>query len=137
MTMAILFGAGSGALHAVTGPDHLLSLGPTALRSREGSLRVGLAWGLGHAVGSLLLAVPLLFLASVVELPGLAQLGERVAGLTLLATAAWSWRSMRRAVPSSSANSAATPAGAAPRGAGARGDRRRGPGPPASGLHGR
>lgn len=106
MTMTILFGAGSGALHAVTGPDHLLSLGPTALGSREGSLRVGLAWGLGHAVGSLLLAVPLLFLASLVELPGLAQLGQRLAGLTLLATAVWSWWSMRRPASSSEPSSA-------------------------------
>ena len=111
MTMAILFGAGSGALHAVTGPDHLLSLGPAALRAApRTSLRVGLAWGLGHAVGSLLLAVPLVFLASVIELPGLAQVGERVAGVTLLATAAWSWWSMRRAAPTISA------AGTSPRG---------------------
>jgi hypothetical protein len=95
MSMAILFGAGSGALHAVTGPDHLLSLGPAALGRREGSLRVGLTWGLGHAVGSVIVAIPLLFLASAVALPGLTRIGERVAGFTLLATAAWSWWSMR------------------------------------------
>lgn len=49
MTAAILYGAGSGALYAVTGPDHVLSLGPVALRRKRGSFRVGLAWGVGPA----------------------------------------------------------------------------------------
>lgn len=92
MTVAILYGAGSGALHAVTGPDHVLSLGPVALQRPQASFRIGLAWGVGHALGTLLLSVPLLLLSQVVHLPTLATWGDKLAGVALLAAAAFSWR---------------------------------------------
>ncbi len=93
MTTLVLFGAGSGALHAVSGPDHVLSLGPVALSAPRESVRVGLLWGAGHAIGTLLLSIPLLLLARSMPVPSIAALGERAAGFALLATAAWSfWR---------------------------------------------
>jgi nickel/cobalt transporter (NicO) family protein len=95
MTVALLSGATSGALHAVTGPDHLLSLGPAVLRAPRKASRIGLLWGAGHALGTLLLALPLLVLAHLVHLPFLASAGDRVAGAALLLTAAWSWKSSR------------------------------------------
>ena len=103
MTTLVLFGAGSGALHAVSGPDHVLSLGPVALSAPRESARVGLLWGAGHAVGTLLLSVPLLLLARSMPVNSIAELGERAAGLALLVTATWSfWRARtasRRAAP--------------------------------------
>jgi nickel/cobalt transporter (NicO) family protein len=95
MTSAVLFGASSGALHAVTGPDHVLSLGPIVLGSRRSPWRIGLAWGLGHAVGTLLLSLPVLLLSQAVHLPLLASFGDRLAGLALLATAGWSFYQAR------------------------------------------
>lgn len=108
MTVAILSGASSGALHAVTGPDHLLSLGPAALRSPHSAGRIGLIWGLGHALGTVLLSLPLLLLAQLAELSFLAALGDRLAGLALLVTAALSWRSTRGA-PGAAALEARSP----------------------------
>lgn len=96
MAAAVLLGVGSGALHAITGPDHVLSLGPVALRRARGSWRVGLAWGLGHALGTLVLAVPALVLTGLVHPPSMAAWGDRLAGVALIGTAAWSWWSMRR-----------------------------------------
>lgn len=97
MTVAILSGASSGALHAVTGPDHLLSLGPAALRSPRAAGRIGLLWGAGHALGTLLLSLPLIILAQLAHLSSLAAVSNRLAGLALLATAAWSWHTTRAA----------------------------------------
>lgn len=96
MVIAALYGAGSGALHAVTGPDHLLSLGPIALRRPKSPWRIGLAWGVGHGVGTLLLGLPVVFLSQFVHLPTLAAWGDRLAGLALIGTALWSAISMRR-----------------------------------------
>jgi nickel/cobalt transporter (NicO) family protein len=100
MSVALLSGASSGALHAITGPDHLLSLGPAALRSPGTARRIGLQWGIGHALGTSLLSLPLLFVvqgAHVTALvAALAASSNRLAGLALLATAAWSWRSAKR-----------------------------------------
>ena len=92
----ILLGAGSGALHAVAAPDHLLSLGPAALQNPKGSLRVGGLWGVGHGFGTLVLGFPLVLMASAIELPWLSEVTARVAGLVLLLTAWWSWRTLRR-----------------------------------------
>jgi nickel/cobalt transporter (NicO) family protein len=97
MTLAILSGASSGALHAVTGPDHLLSLGPAALRAPSAAGRIGLFGGAGHALGTLLLSLPLLVLAQLTQVSWLATVGDRVAGAALIAMAAWSWRRLRHA----------------------------------------
>jgi nickel/cobalt transporter (NicO) family protein len=96
MMVAALYGAGSGALHAVTGPDHLLSLGPIALRRPKAPWRIGLMWGIGHGIGTLMLGLPMLFLAQYVHLPTLAAWGDRLAGVALLATALWSALTMRK-----------------------------------------
>src|SRR5688572_25560987 len=91
MTSAMLFGASSGALHAVTGPDHVLSLGPLVLDTRRSPWRIGMSWGIGHALGTLLLALPAVWFAQAVQLPWLAAVGDRLAGLALLLTAGWSF----------------------------------------------
>jgi hypothetical protein len=96
VTLAALYGAGSGILHAVTGPDHVLSLGPTALLHPGRSFRIGMRWGAGHALGTLLLSIPLLFLARAVELAVFASLGERLSGLALLLMGLWSLRAQGR-----------------------------------------
>lgn len=96
MVVAALYGAGSGALHAVTGPDHLLSLGPIALMRPRAPWRIGLAWGFGHALGTLLLGLPALFLTRVVSLSSLSVWGDRVAAVALLVTALLSALSLRK-----------------------------------------
>jgi nickel/cobalt transporter (NicO) family protein len=103
MTGSMLFGASSGALHAVTGPDHVLSLGPMVLGTQRSPWRIGLSWGLGHAIGTLLLALPVLWLTQAVHLPWLAAVGDRIAGVALMATAAWSFYQARRHTVASAA----------------------------------
>ncbi len=95
MTIAVLSGVGSGALHAVPGPDHLLSLSPVALRSPRTAGSVGLKWGAGHALGTLLLSLPLLLVAQLAQGAVLAAYSTRLAGLALVGTAAWSWHESR------------------------------------------
>lgn len=99
----MLFGASSGALHAVTGPDHVLSLGPLVMGSERSPWRIGVSWGLGHAAGTLLLSLPVLALSQVVHLPLLASIGDRLAGLALVLTSAWSFQQARRAAAPSGA----------------------------------
>ena len=96
MALAVLYGAGSGALHAVMGPDHVLSLGPAALHAPKDSLGIGLRWGVGHALGTLLLSLPLVFAARFVDLGALAAFGTRLSGVALLVMGLWSYRNLRR-----------------------------------------
>ena len=75
----------------------MLSLGPAALRAPLQAGRIGLMWGVGHALGTLLLSLPLLVLAQLSHAVALADLGNRLSGAALLMMAAWSFRGLRRA----------------------------------------
>jgi nickel/cobalt transporter (NicO) family protein len=110
MATAILMGATSGAVHAVTGPDHLLSLGSAAMSGMRRAFRVGLFWGLGHGIGTLLLAIPFFLLSRTVGLEQVSAYSERIAGVALMATALWT---LTRASNSASSTSADTKAPAA------------------------
>jgi nickel/cobalt exporter len=97
VALTLAYGAGSGALHAVTGPDHVLSLGPAALAApRHAAFGIGWRWGLGHGLGTLLLALPLLALAGAAPVDAVAGLGERLGGAALLVMALLSARALRR-----------------------------------------
>ena len=96
MALSLIYGASSGALHALTGPDHVLSLGPVALRHPRESFRIGLYWGVGHALGTLLLGLPALFLTGLAHVALLASHGTRVAGFVLMVTATLSLYSLSR-----------------------------------------
>jgi hypothetical protein len=73
------------------------------LASRRAPWRVGAHWGLGHAAGTLLLSLPVLCFAQALHLPLLAAVGDRLAGVALVATAAWSYFQARRDAAAGSA----------------------------------
>jgi uncharacterized membrane protein YidH (DUF202 family) len=89
---AALTGLGSGALHAVAGPDHVLSLAPLSIGRLRGAWRVGLSWGLGHGAGTLLLALA----ASALPLEAVGPWAARLAGLALAATGVSNWYALSR-----------------------------------------
>lgn len=86
MTAAALAGLGTGAFHAVSGPDHLLSLAPLSLGFGRRAWRVGLLWGVGHALGTLLCAGVMAAVAAALDLEVLRTWGDRIAGGALLVT---------------------------------------------------
>lgn len=97
--VAMFIGMGSGALHALTGPDHLLSLAPLSMGRRHGAWRVGLLWGVGHALGTLAAAAVLILSLSAFQLEGIERWAERIAGLALLGMGLWGLK--RRALSAS------------------------------------
>jgi nickel/cobalt transporter (NicO) family protein len=99
--IAVLIALGSGALHALSGPDHLLSLAPLSVGRRRGAWRVGLLWGLGHGLGTLVAAAVLALAFSAVHLEGIDRWAERVAGFALLMMGAWGLRSRALSQPDS------------------------------------
>src|SRR5690349_608280 len=90
MALAIISGLGSGALHAVTGPDHVLSLAPLAIAQRRTAFRLGLVWGIGHALGTVLLVTLLAFVAAHSELGSISAWSQRASGAALVLMGLWS-----------------------------------------------
>ena len=98
MTAAALAGIGWGAFHAVTAPDHVVSLAPAC--SRRGAWRVGLLWGTGHAVGTLAWAAAVVLASrlgvGLLASPGWDAALRVVGGAALLATGVLGWRRAAR-----------------------------------------
>jgi hypothetical protein len=97
--VAAIAGLGSGALHALSGPDHLLSLTPLSLGIGRKAWRVGLVWGLGHALGTVVCVAAVALVASALDLDVLNRWGERIAGGALVTTGVVGlrrWRALRK-----------------------------------------
>ncbi len=53
--LTFLSGLTAGAVHVVTGPDHLAALAPIAVDQPRRALAIGMRWGVGHGAGVVLL----------------------------------------------------------------------------------
>jgi hypothetical protein len=98
-----LTGALAGAVHVLSGPDHLAAVTPLAIARRRGSWLTGWMWGVGHASGvtavAAALAVLLRDLLPPVEL--IASWSEKIVGGALLAVGLWALRRGLRIRPGS------------------------------------
>ncbi len=84
MLISILTGFLAGALHVLGGADHLVAMAPGALRTPAASLKGGLAWGVGHSAGVLLLSVLAIVLKDLTKVERMSSWAELFVGLTLL-----------------------------------------------------
>lgn len=95
MGLLALTGIGAGVIHALAGPDHVLSLVPLSLGRRR-AWRVGLWWGLGHGAGTACWALGLALSLSAAKLEGLAGWSDVLAGVALIAMGILGMRRMSR-----------------------------------------
>ena len=84
MLISILTGLAAGAVHVVGGPDHLLAIAPTAFRNPQRVFRSGLAWGIGHSTGVLVLSAFAVFLKDLVHIQRMSSFAEFAVGIVLL-----------------------------------------------------
>jgi hypothetical protein len=97
-----LTGALAGAVHVLSGPDHLAAVTPLAIAQRRRSWLTGSTWGVGHASGVTAVAALAVLLRDVlppVEL--IASWSEKIVGGALLAVGFWALRRGLRLRPGS------------------------------------
>jgi nickel/cobalt exporter len=92
---AVVAGLMWGALHAVSGPDHVLCLAPRVIAQPRGAWLVGLLWGAGHGLGTVVFFGAMAALVRVTEAERLVALADRAAGLSLVATGLLGLRGIR------------------------------------------
>eukprot|EP01128_Nolandella_sp_AFSM9_P009447 TRINITY_DN6047_c0_g1_i1.p1 TRINITY_DN6047_c0_g1~~TRINITY_DN6047_c0_g1_i1.p1 ORF type:complete len:221 (-),score=28.50 TRINITY_DN6047_c0_g1_i1:69-731(-) len=85
-TAAFTTGFVNGALHAVTGPDHLAAILPFAIGKGSRALFAGAFWGLGHGIGVFLQGLLLAAIGPMFGIDFLHYAGymNYVAGLSLI-----------------------------------------------------
>jgi len=91
--ITVAAGLAAGALHVVSGPDHLAALAPLAVDDRRRATLLGFRWGLGHGLGAVLLGLLGIAARGAVDIHAWSGVAELVVGFTLIAVGSWSlWR---------------------------------------------
>ncbi len=57
MLISVITGFAAGAVHVVSGADHMVAMAPSSIEKPRVALIDGLAWGVGHSAGVLILSI--------------------------------------------------------------------------------
>jgi len=81
-------------MHVVSGPDHLVAVAPLAIQKPGLGLRVGTAWGLGHATGVIGLGLLGVAARTFVDVGRISVWSEVLVGGVLIGIGVWAlWQS--------------------------------------------
>ncbi len=84
MIISIFTGFVAGVIHVISGADHLAAMAPGAMDKPRSALKDGLAWGIGHSIGVLILAAITILIKDLADLERLSNWAEFAVGLVLL-----------------------------------------------------
>jgi ABC-type nickel/cobalt efflux system permease component RcnA len=89
-----LAGTLAGLMHVVSGPDHLVAVAPLAIQKPTLGLRVGTAWGLGHATGVIVLGSLGVVARTFIDIGRISVWSEVLVGGVLIGIGSWAlWQS--------------------------------------------
>jgi hypothetical protein len=80
----------AGALHVLSGPDHLAAVAPLAAGSTGRRWRAGFSWGVGHTGGVLVVGLLAILLRGLLPVDEISSWSERLVGVALMAVGVWS-----------------------------------------------
>jgi len=89
MNIPIIIGFFAALLHVLSGPDHLAAVTPLALERKNKYWKVGMAWGLGHVLGMLLIGLLFYFLKDLIPVEKVSHYSEKFVGFMLIAIGLW------------------------------------------------
>jgi ABC-type nickel/cobalt efflux system permease component RcnA len=87
--IGLLTGFIASTAHVITGPDHLAAVTPLAIDSRRKSWVIGLAWGIGHTLGMLLIGALFIFFKGFLPVEKISAHSEIIVGILLIAIGLW------------------------------------------------
>lgn len=98
---AMLIGGLAGAVHVISGPDHLAAVAPLAVNQKRRPWIAGLYWGVGHSTGVWALALLAILFRAWLPVDAVSSWSERLVGVVLIAIGLWSLRAgLRRQMSS-------------------------------------
>jgi hypothetical protein len=90
--ITILAGFCAGALHVLSGPDHLAAIAPISVQHSSRSWIAGCRWGFGHSAGVLLVGGLFLVGREMIPVELISGSSERLVGLLLIGIGGWAFR---------------------------------------------
>lgn len=86
----------AGAVHVLSGPDHLAAVAPLAADTRRKPWFAGFLWGVGHTSGVLVVGALALVLREVLPIDAISSWSERLVGVALIGVGLWAVRQASR-----------------------------------------
>lgn len=75
--------------HVLSGPDHLAAVTPLAIESKNKSWRIGMAWGIGHTIGILIIGMLFLLFRDIIPVEMISEYSEQIVGVMLILIGVW------------------------------------------------
>ena len=85
----LLFGFVAAAAHVLAGPDHLAAIAPLALNTKFRPWLIGMAWGVGHLAGMLVIGILFFFFRELIPVELISAYSERIVGFLLILIGVW------------------------------------------------
>ena len=89
LNFSLFAGVLASATHVISGPDHLAAVTPLAVESKKKAWKVGLAWGLGHVMGMLVIGLLFLLFKDYIPVDEISGYSEKLVGLILIIIGLW------------------------------------------------
>ncbi len=87
----LLAGTLASMLHVISGPDHLAAVTPLVIETKRKAWKIGLAWGLGHLIGMLLIGVLFLIFKEYIPIELISQYSEQLVAVVLIGVGIWAF----------------------------------------------
>ena len=84
MLISVLTGFAAGAVHVVSGADHMVAMAPSAMQKPRLALMDGLGWGVGHSAGVLILSLLGILAKDLINVELMSSYAEFLVGISLL-----------------------------------------------------
>ena len=84
MLISVLTGFAAGAVHVVSGADHMVAMAPSAIQKPRVALINGLGWGVGHSAGVLILSFLGILAKDLIDIELISSYAEFLVGISLL-----------------------------------------------------
>ena len=84
MLISVITGFAAGAVHVVSGADHMVAMAPSSVRKPTVALIDGLAWGIGHSAGVLILSILGILAKDLINIELMSSYAEFLVGISLL-----------------------------------------------------
>jgi ABC-type nickel/cobalt efflux system permease component RcnA len=92
----LLTGIVAAMAHVLAGPDHLAAVTPLAIESKKKSWRIGMAWGIGHTLGILIIGLLFLLFREVIPVEKISEHSEQIVGVMLILIGVWAiWKAYK------------------------------------------
>jgi ABC-type nickel/cobalt efflux system permease component RcnA len=85
----LLFGIIAALAHVLSGPDHLAAIGPLAINTNRRPWLIGMAWGIGHLSGMLIIGALFFYLKEFIPVEFISANSEKMVGILLIAIGLW------------------------------------------------